>query len=76
MLYFKKNNNVYCKLDPSTFTFYEVFVGTTQVRVIAITEDENLYNQTYQRMQAHEFEEGTSSEFDAFLAFAITRLNP
>jgi hypothetical protein len=76
MLYFKKNNNMYCKLDPLTSTFYEVFVGTTQVRVAAFTEEPTFYSQAYQRMQDHGFEEGTSAEFEAFLAFAITRLNP
>lgn len=73
MLYFKKQNYFYCKLNPSTFTFVEVLSGIDQARVVTITNEE-LYNQTYQRIQDHDFEVTTEEDFTAFLTVVLTRL--
>lgn len=73
MLYFKKQSHFYCKLDPSTFTFLEVLSGPDQARAMTITNEE-LYNQTYQRIQDHGFEVTTDEEFTAFLNVVLTRL--
>jgi len=74
MLYFKKNNNMYYRLDPTTITVHEVFIGTTQVRIMALTENQAFYDETYQRIQTAQFVEGTAQEFEAFLAFAVGRI--
>lgn len=73
MIYLKKNNHFYCKFDPSTFTFMEVLSGPDQARAMVITNEE-LYNETLQRVQNHNFETTTAEEFSAFLTVVLTRL--
>lgn len=73
MLYLKKGTYFYCKFDPSTFTFIEVLSAPDQARATTIT-NEGLYNETFQRVQSHNFEATTAEEFEAFLTVVLTRL--
>ena len=73
MLYYKKGNHYYARLDPATFTFWEVLSGSDQARAMTITNEE-LYNEMLQRVQNHNFETTTVEEFEAFLTVVLTRL--
>lgn len=73
MLYFKKESSLYYRFDPVTFSYMEAYSSANQARAMSITNEE-LYNQTMQRVQDHSFESATAEEFTAFLNVILTRL--
>lgn len=74
MIYFKKTDYFYCKLDPSTFTFWEVLSGSDQAKVTKITNEE-LYNEMLQRIETYAFTIVTFEEFSSFFNYVTTRIN-
>ena len=73
MLYFKKNDNYFCRFKPETFTCTEVFSSIDQARVVTI-RNESIYNESMNRVQSNQFLEATAEEFAEILDIALTRL--
>ena len=66
MIYYKRNESIYYRFDPTTLTYYEAFVSTTQKRIMEIT-DEKLYNDTLARVQSANLEIADEAGFNSFL---------
>ena len=66
MMYYKRNDSIYYRFNPTTLTYHEVFISTTQKRIMEIN-DEKLYNDTLTRVQSINFEVTDEASFTTFL---------
>jgi hypothetical protein len=74
MIYFKKENYFFYRLNPETFACTEVFNSITQRRVL-LTVDEQIYNQTLNRIQSAGFVPCTADEFQNLLTHVLIKLS-
>jgi len=74
MLYFKKDDYFICKLDPQTFTCVEVFNSLAHRRII-LNVNEQIYNDTLNRIQGAGFVPCTADEFQNLLTHLLIKLS-
>jgi hypothetical protein len=73
MIYFKKDDYFFYRLDAETFTCTELFSSGLQKRVM-VTKDEQIYNDTLNRIQGAGFVSATAEEFNELLTHVLTKL--
>jgi len=74
MLYFKKENYFFYRLNPETFTCMELFSSGLQKRLM-VTKDQQIYNETLTRIQNAGFEPCTADEFQNLLTHVLIKLS-
>lgn len=73
MLYFKKNDYYFCKFDPQTFTCVELFNSLAHRRIM-LNVNEQIYNDTLNRIQGADFVSATAEEFNELFTHVLTKL--
>ena len=74
MLYFKKDDYFFYRLDAETFTSTEVFASAGQIRVM-VTRSQQIYNDTMARIQGAGFVPCTADEFQNLLTHVLIKLS-
>lgn len=63
MQYYQKNDMMFYKFDESSYTFVEVFNALSQKRIMQVS-DQNIYNQTLDRVLNNNFDASSESVFN------------